>query len=76
LLYVALLDHLMTGKKPVKFFSNHDHGDSHKYNKNEELGIMTGAALGWPVFNVQRKMTGELAIMREGSNMRRKRGKR
>jgi hypothetical protein len=29
--------------------------------RNEMLSRMMGAALGWPAFNVQRKMTGELA---------------
>jgi hypothetical protein len=29
--------------------------------RNEILSRMMGAALGWPAFNVQRKMTGELA---------------
>jgi hypothetical protein len=41
--------------------ANHRHGDNLQYNINDTLGIMTGASLGWPVFNVQRKMTGELA---------------
>jgi hypothetical protein len=37
------------------------HDDNYRYNINEILGIMTGLALGWPAFNVQRKLTGELA---------------